>query len=107
MRGGPMAFLSAASVVGLTCLCGCGDDSPSEATSSAGQGGSSSSTGGAGQGGSGLVEPIAWGPCPLYEGSDLQAECATVPVPLSWDDPKGPTIDHFIQRLTPAGPSRG
>lgn len=44
---------------------------------------------------------IAWSPCPLYldQPDGVQAECATVDVPLRWSEPDGPTIGVFVQRL--------
>ena len=52
---------------------------------------------------------ITWAPCPLYydHRDGPMAECATVEVPLRWDDPAGPTIGVFVQRLRGGGQVRG
>ena len=34
---------------------------------------------------------------------DGRAECASTPMPLSWDEPDGPTIDVYAKRLRAAG----
>ena len=45
--------------------------------------------------------PVHWVACPLYvdQPNGLQAECATIDVPLRWSEPDGPTIGIFVQRL--------
>jgi len=56
---------------------------------------STSATTGAGGGG----EAIAWQPCPLeLGGTENDAECATVELPVRWDRPDGDTIGVFVQR---------
>src|SRR5262245_23319578 len=56
---------------------------------------STSATTGAGGG----AEPIAWQPCPLeLGGTENDAECATVDLPVRWDRPDGDTIGVFVQR---------
>jgi pimeloyl-ACP methyl ester carboxylesterase len=114
--------------LGLLGLVACGDDTDDGAGSGGGSGstatasnGSSSSSssgsslssssgggvGGEGDGGTGgeggtPVEPsIAWSACSLYvdDPNGIQAECATVDVPLRWAEPDGPTLGVFVQRL--------
>lgn len=46
------------------------------------------------------VPVIAWDAC--EEGAPNDVECATVPVPLDYDDPTGPTLDLDLVRV-PAG----
>ena len=43
---------------------------------------------------------LEWGPCPA--GGD-QLECATLPVPLDWSEPDGPTIDLALGRIRATG----
>ncbi|EYF01914.1 alpha/beta hydrolase [Chondromyces apiculatus] len=61
-----------------------------------GAGGSGAEGGAGGSGGEGgQSAPIVWGPCPE---SYVDAECATVPMPLDHDHPEGATIDIFVAR---------
>ncbi|HEX2133802.1 MAG TPA: alpha/beta hydrolase, partial [Actinophytocola sp.] len=43
---------------------------------------------------------IDWQPCPDAE----EVDCATIPVPLDWDDPDGPTIDIGLARREATDP---
>ena len=43
---------------------------------------------------------LDWGPCPGGGGS---LECATLPVPLDWSEPGGPTIDLALGRIRATG----
>lgn len=48
--------------------------------------------------------PVQWTPCPLRsEGGEVMAECATIQVPLSHDDPGGEKIETFVKRFRPPG----
>lgn len=54
--------------------------------------------------------PIVWEPCDLVaeappEAPDTQAECASIPVPLDWADPQGPTLDLYVKRIEPPNPA--
>lgn len=108
----PVLLLLSVSACGVAC----GDDEPQpDGGGGAGAGttsvtttASSGSGSGGGGGDSGLE--IAWAPCPLSsddaEGSE--ALCATIPVPLDWNDPNGAKIDFFVKKI-PAEeqPARG
>lgn len=49
---------------------------------------------------------VQWTPCALETGgTEHDAECATVSMPLDWDNPKGSTIDLFVKRQRAAQPS--
>jgi pimeloyl-ACP methyl ester carboxylesterase len=89
----------------------CSDEQlPSEGAGAAASGTTSSSSSG-GTGGGPPIEPaIAWSACPLYvdQPDGVQAECATIDVPLRWSEPDGPSIGIFVQRLSgTAGTIRG
>ncbi len=99
----------------------CSDDtSPATGGSAAGGGGSSQGgeggagpeggRGGAGGEGGWAGLDIEWVACsddsddPTGDG----ALCATIPVPLDWDDPTGDSIDFFVKKLPAAmQPARG
>jgi pimeloyl-ACP methyl ester carboxylesterase len=51
---------------------------------------------------------VTWSTCPLFvdEPAGEQAECATVDLPLRWDEPDGPTLGVFVQRLLGAAEER-
>lgn len=102
---------------------GCGDDSTSP-TGGAGAGGSGGDAGGPsdgagpseggggadGGGGAGGGEPGLWTPCPLSSDDDQgrEAFCATLDVPVDWEDPEGPTLQFFVKKLPAANqPARG
>lgn len=82
---------------------GCSSDGDSHdgAGGSGGTAGAGGVGGTAGDGGS----DVAWEACPLVTGHDDsgEAQCATVSVPLDWDEPGGKTIDLFIKRRLRAG----
>jgi pimeloyl-ACP methyl ester carboxylesterase len=46
---------------------------------------------------------VTWTPCTLATPAQEAADCATVAVPYSWDDPGGRTIDLFIKRYHTPG----
>ncbi len=93
----------------------CGDDSRlpegggGQAPAGGAAAGGSGAAGGAGGAGAGGLA-IDWVPCPRSS-DDLvgdDAFCATIPVPLDWDDPEGGTIDFFVKKLPAAmQPPRG
>ncbi len=98
--GRPYRFATALTVVTLTVagVTGCSEaaheeDRPLPAANAAANGAG--------------VEPAAWGSCPaVAEGADRDSRltCATVTVPLNYDDPDGTTIDVVISRLAAADP---
>ncbi len=47
---------------------------------------------------------LSWGPCP--EGVPAQLECASIEVPVDWDDPGGRTITLDLARAPATGPDR-
>jgi pimeloyl-ACP methyl ester carboxylesterase len=47
---------------------------------------------------------VAWGACPEGVPGTAALECATVPVPLDYDEPDGTTIDIMISRLASPKP---
>jgi pimeloyl-ACP methyl ester carboxylesterase len=56
---------------------------------------------------SGSPSALAWGGCPTTSGPpDPRQQCATVPVPLNYTDPAGPTIPLTISRIRTAQPGR-
>lgn len=57
----------------------------------------------AGDGGPWRPEALDWKDCEVGDGT--RAECATLAVPLDWDDPSGPTIELALARI-PAGGER-
>ncbi|MBK8258005.1 MAG: alpha/beta fold hydrolase [Polyangiaceae bacterium] len=82
-----------------------GCDGSNETTATGGSGGSGGSgvggTGATGGGGAGNFEvQVAWEKCPLdsTKTTGTDAECATVKVPSTWEDPAGPTIEIFLKR---------
>ncbi len=90
----------------------CGDDTPATGGSEP-QGGASSTQGGGGSGGAGSTGgggssglQIEWVPCPLSSDSTTGdgAFCATIPVPLDWNDPTGETIDFFVKKIPATDP---
>lgn len=94
---------------------GCGDDTLPQGGGGAGAGGEATAGaaaggGGAGAGGGSSALDIDWVPCAESsdEPSGDDAECATIPVPVDWNDPDGPTIDFFVKKLPAATqPARG
>jgi pimeloyl-ACP methyl ester carboxylesterase len=50
-----------------------------------------------------FVPTITWSPC---EVAKVDGECATVEVPLDWEDPAGPRILLFVQRLVGTRPGQ-
>lgn len=51
------------------------------------------------------IGDVVWSPCDV---GGVSVECATVDVPLDWDDPESRRIDIFLRRLPSAqSPSRG
>jgi pimeloyl-ACP methyl ester carboxylesterase len=85
----------------LLLAAGCGDGSSNGATDAGTDAGADA--GGDPDGGddAGPDPAIDWQPCPLYldQPDGIQAECATIDVPLRWSEPGGPTIGIFVQRL--------
>jgi pimeloyl-ACP methyl ester carboxylesterase len=49
------------------------------------------------------VEPLDWGPCDDPEAEDEALECATLAVPLDYEDPDGDTIDLALVRVPATG----
>jgi hypothetical protein len=48
---------------------------------------------------------VTFAPCSLVTGgSDGRAECATVDVPLDWDNPSGRRASFFVKRLRGSAP---
>lgn len=106
----------------LLIAAGCGDDSTSPTGGAGGTGGSGGDaggpsdgagpgggSGGGGEGGGG-GESELWKPCPLSsdDTEGREAFCATLDVPVDWDDPEGPTIELFVKKLPAANqPARG
>lgn len=77
-----------------------------------GAGGTSAQGGAGGSGGAGgwAGLDIEWEPCSADsdENTGDDALCATIPVPLDWNDPNGDTIDFFVKKLPAAmPPARG
>ena len=62
--------------------------------------GATTSSGAGGQPDGGMVQPVAWGPCPDPSGYTLEPghECATIEVPLDHQKPEGETIPFFVAR---------
>lgn len=105
--------------VGLLALvaAGCGDDtSPvgsgggggtaSTAVSASSSETDASASGSTGVGGGGGADidvdlEIQWEPCPIYSNGQegRTVECATIPVPVKWDDPASQRIDLFVKRV--------
>ena len=55
------------------------------------------------------VPVIAWGQCEDVDdidGNPSRMQCATVAVPLDYDDPTGPTVDLDLLRIPASDPSR-
>lgn len=48
-------------------------------------------------------QTLEWGPCP---GGSARAQCATLTVPLNYDDPSGRTIDLALLRMPATGTSQ-
>ena len=46
---------------------------------------------------------VTWTPCTLATKTQEAAECATVVVPYTWDDPAGRTIELFVKRYHTPG----
>jgi pimeloyl-ACP methyl ester carboxylesterase len=96
-------------------MCACGDDGPNpSAGGGSGGDGGTGAAGGGGQGGDGgggaAGLSINWTPCPLSSdaSSGEGALCASIPVPLRWDEPTGETIDFFVKKIPAAmQPPRG
>ena len=52
--------------------------------------------------GSWTLPEVAWTPCAVITGGDDEgADCATIPLPLDWNEPDGQTIDFFVKRVPP------
>lgn len=51
-------------------------------------------------------ETVTWGACPDEAVGAETLECATVAVPLDYDEPDGPTIDIAISRLASTDPDK-
>lgn len=67
--------------------------------------GDTGDTGTGGTGTDGGDDPIMWEPCPVFTGGQgNDAECATVDVPIDWDDPGGDTIELFVKRVLGGDP---
>jgi len=59
-------------------------------------------------GGSSFEIQVVWEPCPVVPSDDENtAECATVEVPLDWDEPDGDLIELFVRRLSAGEQSTG
>src|SRR5690606_7389632 len=51
---------------------------------------------------------IRWQSCPLFsDGGGPEASCATLEMPIHWDDPQSQTIPVFAKRLSATAPRRG
>jgi pimeloyl-ACP methyl ester carboxylesterase len=88
--------VAAAVLVLLAAACGSGTDAPSPA-------GATDRTVGTATGGTnpaGSAPGIDWAEC------DGRFECATVAVPLDWDDPDGETIDLAVVRSRASAPDQ-
>lgn len=55
------------------------------------------------------IGSIKWNPCPIQTGQAQPkgAECATVQVPLNYDEAKGKKIQFFVKRIRAISQSRG
>jgi pimeloyl-ACP methyl ester carboxylesterase len=97
----PGAVLLASVVVSVLAGCGDGDDEAAEDTATTTDADKTTTTTAAADDSdplNGFVpEPLAWDEC----GDGL--ECATLTVPLDWDDPSGSTIDLAVTRIPASG----
>ena len=103
----------------MAALVACSDNSASSAGRSTQGNGAAGGIGGAGDGGGnsgggggGLVAPyqleVTWQSCPLISDAiALDAECATIEVPLDWDAADGETIELFVKRKPATVASEG
>lgn len=48
---------------------------------------------------------LVWGPCPDFYAQDPTLQCATMPVPIDWDNPKAGTIDLALTRREATDPA--
>lgn len=85
----PLVALSM-SLAASTGGCGGTADDPDDTGGAGGGGGDSGGSGGQGGG----ADPLVWGDCPPF----FQKECATVTVPLSYDEPDGKSISVLVAR---------
>ncbi len=59
-------------------------------------------TGSTGEPAGGYEAPLDWQPCATFTGgTDNDAQCVSVPVPVDWTDPAGPTLEIFVKRIGP------
>ncbi len=106
-------------IIGLA-TAACGDDetgtgggggsATSSTSSAATTGGSPAVTSNAstGVGGSGGGEAVSFEPCPLYTGTEEgAAECATISLPASREEPALGTVNVFVKHVVADGPRRG
>lgn len=109
-----------ASLLALSCLlcwtlAACAGGTTRPPAGGGGSGGSGGTAGSGASGGSGgtggaSIEPLAltWSACNLFtDGPQYDAECATVEVPLRWEDPSAGTIELFVKRLPAIHERRG
>jgi pimeloyl-ACP methyl ester carboxylesterase len=89
-------LISAVALIVSALAAGCDGGEGSGATTSSGAG----SSGAGGHADGGVVQPVAWGPCPEETGYTVEPgnECATIDVPLDHEDPQGETIPLFVAR---------
>jgi len=92
-------------------LCACGSDAVSDVPDEGSGGATTAGAGGSGGATTSFGLDVAWEDCPLRTGGGgplKSAQCATIEVPLHWDEPAGRKIELFLKRYgaTPEASTR-